>query len=261
MIEVFRNILNLKIRELYFAPQVVESSVKRDIDCYIQCQSPICGSKPFWSTIVDLQQDEQTIFNAFAKSLRNQIRRAAGHDKDCLVVDVNMSPSAKDLALVKAYYNDFASFKGIEKANMAKLEIFRQSGCLSISSVYGTNDKLPLAINCDIFDANRCRGYYGATLPRDSSNPATYQLIGRANKLLQWETMRAMKKSGLKSYDLGGISHNQDMQGVDDFKRQFGGLESLEYNALLGVTNIGTAAVIISKLAAFPRTPFSNKPK
>lgn len=60
--------------------------------------------------------------------------------------------------------------------------------------------------------------------------------------------MLIMKNAGLKIYDFGGISRKKELQGIDDFKRMFGGVESEEYNAILGVSWIGRLAVKTSNL-------------
>jgi hypothetical protein len=86
MIEIFRKKHGLLIRELYFALGIIEGAAKRDIDVYIQCSSPIAGSKPFWTALVDLQQDKEGLFRGFEKTLHKKIQRAA--DNDGLVVEV-----------------------------------------------------------------------------------------------------------------------------------------------------------------------------
>jgi FemAB family len=103
-------------------------------------------------------------------------------------------------------------------------------------------------MNCDIFDGHRGRRSYRATLPRDKNDAPGNQLISRANKLLQWQTMLTMKSAGIKIYDLGGISNSTKLQGIDNFKRQFSGVEIEEHNAIIGVSGLGKLALKASNL-------------
>lgn len=238
MIEIFSKKAGLLVRELWFAPGVIPSDANRDIDYYVQCSSPIMGSKPFDTVSVDLSQDEDILFMGLNQSHRRQVRQAV--NKDGLVVDVDLTPTTEAIESFGSFFNDFAAFKGIAPANINKLKIFHSSGNLSIASVRRGNENVPLAMHSFVSDGNRVRGYIAGTLPRIGNDGS---LFGRANKLLQWEAMLAMKKADVKIYDFGGISRKPELQGINDFKRQFGGIESEEYNAVYGVSWLGCLAL------------------
>jgi hypothetical protein len=242
MIEIFRKKAGLLVRELYFAPGMVPSDVNRDIDFYVQCSSPIMGSTPFWTLTADLSQDEDALFQGLSKGNRYEVRRAV---KDGLVFDVDFTPTIEAIDSFKSFFNDFAAFRGIAPANIVKLESFRRSGNLSICSVRRSNENFPLAMHCTVSDDCRVRAQNGGTLPRVGDNG---QLLGRANRLLEWQTMLAMKKAGKKIYDFGGISRSTELQCINDFKRQFGGIEREEYNAVLGISQLGRLALKTSDL-------------
>ena len=243
MIEIFSKKAGLLVRELYFAPGIVPCAANRDIDVYVQCSSPIEGSKPFGTVSVDLSQDEDILFRGLNQSHRRQVRRAA--DKDRLVVDVDFTPTTEAIESFGSFFNDFAAFKGIAPTNIYKLKIFRRSGNLFIASARRGNENFPIAMHSFVSDGYRVRGYIAGTLPRIGDDGI---LLGRANKLLQWETMLAMKKADVKIYDFGGISRRPELQGVNDYKRQFGGIESEEYNAVYGVSWLGRLALKTSNL-------------
>lgn len=245
MIEIFRKKAGLLVREIYFAPGIVPCAVHRDIDVYVQCGSPIIGSKPFWTVSVDLSQDEDILFLGLNSEYRRQVRRARAVDKDGLVVDVDFTPTAEGIESFGSFFNDFSAFKGIAPANIDKLKIFRNSGHLSVASVRRGNENFPIAMHSFVSDGYRARSYIAGTVPRIGDNGP---LLGRANKLLHWETMLAMKKADVKIYDFGGISRRPELKGIDDFKRQFGGIESEEYNAVYGVSWLGHLALKTSKL-------------
>lgn len=242
MIEIFSKKAGLLVREIWFAPGVVPSDANRDIDRYVQCSSPIMDSTPFKTVSVDLSPDEDSLFRKLGREHRRQVRRAI---KDGWLVDVDFTPTTEAIESFVAFFNDFAVVKGIAPANIDKLKIFRDSGNLSIASVHNDNKNSPLAMHSFVSDSYRVRSYSAGTLPRTEDNNA---ILGRVNRLQQWETMLAMKKANVKIYDFGGISDKPELQGINDFKRKFGGIESEEYNAVYGVSRLGRLALKTSNL-------------
>lgn len=244
MIEIFSKKTGLLVREIWFAPEVVPSDVNRDIDFYVQCSSPIMDSTPFRTVSIDLSQDEDSLFRGLNQSHRRQVRKAT---KDGLIVDVDFTPTTEAIEYFGSFFNDFATVKGIAPANIYKLKIFRDSGNLSIASVHRGNKNFPLAMHGFVSDGYRVRSYIAGTLPRTEDNDNAI-LLGRANRLLQWEAMLVMKKADIKIYDFGGISHKPELQGINDFKRKFGGIESEDYDAVYGVSWLGGLALKTHKL-------------
>lgn len=242
MLEIVRNMYGLQIREIYFASTNVESDKRRDVDAYIQCGMPIAGAFGFGTATVDLQLDIEALDGNIGKGFRYEIRRAGL--KDGLNCIFDESPSVESLAVFKNFYDRFACYRKLSKANSPKLELFRRSGNLMMASVkVGVPNSAILAMHCYITDGERARLYYSATMPRDESSRHDQQLVGRANKLLHWETMLAMKRLAIKTYDFGGISKGSALKGIDDFKLQFGGVEREEFNALVGVSWKGRLAL------------------
>lgn len=247
MIEIFCKKTGLQagimVRWVYFAPGIIPSTAKRDIDVYLQCSIPIEGAEPCWTVSADLAQDEDVLFQRLNQTYRRQIRRAV--DKDGLVAELNFTPTDEDIDSFKSFFNVFSASRGLAKANVPLMKTFRDANCLSLASVRRDGDNLPLAMLSFVSDGYRARQYTGATSPRVGEDSA---LIGRANKLLVWETILAMKNAGLEVYDFGGISRKKELKGIDDYKRMFGGVESEEYNALVGVSSLGKLAVKTSEL-------------
>jgi lipid II:glycine glycyltransferase (peptidoglycan interpeptide bridge formation enzyme) len=252
MIEIFRNKAGLHLRELYFAPGITESTAKRDIDVYVQSKSPIRDRNPFWTLLADLSQDEDVLFSKLATSHRQKVRRAS--DKDGLVVEATFSPTNEDIDSFVTFYDEFAKFRGIEMANTPKLKIFNKTGNFCIFSVRAETDNVPLAMLSMITDDVRGRQYIGGTSPRTLHDNA---ILGRANVLLIWKSIMLMKESGRKIYDFGGISHSKELEGVDNFKRMFGGHEIQEHNALIGISWKGRIALKAANLLGFFPNPAS----
>jgi hypothetical protein len=241
MVEIFRSKFGLRVREAYFASSLMPSKLRRDIDVYIQCRAPIKNGKPFWTALVDLSVEEDKLFNNISKGFRYEIRRASG--KDGLTCRVDFSPTGASLEAFISFYEQFSRFRGVRPANTDKLQLLIAKGNLVLSSVQSVTTDLPLVMHCYIVEKNRARLYYSATQPRPVSGSDDKQLIGRANKLLHWETMLEMKRNGFTTYDFGGISKGEALKGIDDFKLQFGGVEQEESNAIVGVSILGHLAL------------------
>jgi hypothetical protein len=238
MIEIFRKKHGLLVREIWFSPEVVPSDVKRDIDYYVQCSTPIKGSKPFKTLTIDLSQDEDILFKGINRKHRQHVQQAI--NTYGLVADVDFTPTSEAIEIFVAFFNDFAAFKGFATTNvMNKLKIMASSNNLYIVSVRRNNENV-LAMSSFVSDGYRVRDQLSATLPRIGDDDI---LIGRANKLLHWQAMLAMKKAGLKLYDFGGISDRPELEGINTFKRRFGGIEREDYNAIQGISGLGRLAL------------------
>lgn len=213
---------------------------------YIQCGVPILKSKPFWTLTIDLRQDADAIFKGFKSSLRNEINKTI--KKDGLIIHINSTPTVDDIASFSSFYDDFAAQRGIKKCNIPKLEAFRGAGQLIIGSARGGPENRTLAMFSEISDGHRVRSYYAGTAPRVGNERADIRLIGRASKLLRWRMILFLKHEGRNTYDFGGISRRQELEGVDEFKQSFGGVEVEEHNAIVGVSTLGRTALKISGL-------------
>ena len=240
MIEIFRSRFGLKLREVYFSPSLAPSDTRRDLDVYIQQQEAVSGSKAFWTACLDLSSSEADLFQGMSKNFRYEINRAATRDKLQCTVDV--APDGEGIRNAVRFYDAFARAKGLSPANHAKLNVLNERGHLMLARV-ASADGDPLAMHCYITDGHRARLYYSATSPRQEAAGDSRQLLGRANKLLHWHTIKIMKDAGIACYDFGGISKSDSLKGIDDFKLQFGAVERQEANAIVPVSVLGHAAL------------------
>lgn len=120
-----------------------------------------------------------------------------------------------------------------------------EAKALAFSYVFsGENQAIPLCMHCYIYNSDRMRLYVSGT----SVDGNDSQLIGRCNKLLHWFDIQQAKQNGLHEYDFGGLSHNAKLQGIDNFKRQFGGSDRFEYNTIVGRTLIGKLSILLLTL-------------
>lgn len=247
MLEIFRKKFGIRIREVFFSTGLNPSEAKRDLDVYIQFSGASSGMQPFWTACLDLTQNESDLFLKISKNYRYEINRAS--QKDGLICHINFAPSADDVANFVCFYDGFAQHRGLNFANQAKLKAFRGAGNIVLTEVVSPSGGEPLARHCYITDGCRARLYYSATVQRQEGGNENRQLIGRANKLLHWETIKEMKRSGITCYDFGGISKSEELKGIDDFKLQFGALERLEANAIIAASWLGRLALGARELA------------
>ena len=76
-------------------------------------------------------------------------------------------------------------------------------------------------------------------------------LAARANKRLHFEDMKHFKDIGIKLYDWGNVTtqNNANPNGIDKFKASFGGTYTEKYSYTVGNTLLGKILLTGKKLA------------
>jgi lipid II:glycine glycyltransferase (peptidoglycan interpeptide bridge formation enzyme) len=247
MLSITRKLHTLTYREIYFPDGELTDSQREDVRYILQSRVAEPGSAPFCTSVIDLKQDEQDIFNAVKKSFSYDIRRA--RDKDNIRVTSFFSPDADTLKSFIEFYNEFATSKRLAVANAAKLEKLAAAGGLVITFACEESSatELRLCAHAYICDGTRARLLYSAGNVQVTES-AGRQLIGRANKLMHWKMITTFRDEGFLEYDLGGLGETSDVKSIADFKRAFGGKDVVEYNALHGVSLKGKSAVFLFRL-------------
>ena len=235
---------------MYFSEGPSPCSTARDIDTYIQTSgSLLLKCSAFSTLLIDLSSPADSLFSCFSKACRYEVRRSC--EKDPVYCTVDFSPNPDLLKEFTDFYNQFASFRGVGMANIDKLRAFASRKALVVSYARDSTSNRTYSMHCYVTDGVRSRLYYSATLPRepygDKSN-VDPQVVGRSNRQLHWRSMLAMKESGFLVYDFGGISNTTALKGIDDFKRQFGGAEVVEYNSQTPISFKGRVALFILRL-------------
>lgn len=251
MLLLTRKKYGITIREIYFSNQVLKKG-NADIDFYIQCKATTKNKKLFHTILIDLAQSEDLIFANFSKNCKYEIRRAK--EKDNLITQTTFAPDQELLNRFIEFYNAFAAFKKVPPANIDKIKLLIEQRNLCITYISPNGEiQSALAMHCYICDTSRIRLYLSATYPRTFNAADDKQIIGRANKLLHWEDIVSAKNKGILLYDLGGISTNGNLKGIDSFKQQFGGEKTLEYNQIIGKTFKGKVLITIYNVIQYLR--------
>lgn len=248
MLSIIRTLHTLTYREIYFPEGELVDGQREDVRSILQSKHPAPGSVPFRTSVIDLRQDQDAIFNAVKKGFTYDIRRA--RDKDRIVVAASFAPDADARKRFVEFYKEFAARKQLAAANAVKLEKLAAAGGLVIAfacQADGPDDRC-LCAHAYICDGTRARLLYSAS-NASMTAPQERQFIGRANKLMHWQMITAFRDKGFSQYDLGGLGDTPDVQSIADFKRAFGGTDVVEYNALHGVSLKGKSAVFLFKLS------------
>lgn len=165
------------------------------------------------TSIINLQNNEDTIFMGMKSNYRNEIRKAMSLDISSLKED-----NVEDFI---NYYNNFAIKKDlptIKENNILKYSHFCISKALYLDNV--------LAYHAYIIDDDNkiVRLLYSCSVRL--SDCVDSKIIGYANKYLHYQDILCFKKDNYKFYDFAGVCLNPDDKekySIGLFKRGFGG--------------------------------------
>ncbi|RDU24779.1 peptidoglycan bridge formation glycyltransferase FemA/FemB family protein [Anaerosacchariphilus polymeriproducens] len=239
----------IKILDIYYAK---ENSGYRgyDIIQFFQNQQYYPGAKTFKTIIIDLLKNEDSLFKEFNKSLRRAIRRV--EEQDRIDFFCYLEPSNEQIHEYVQYFNEFAEAKNIYTCDEPLLNSLAEIGCLRIVGARSKESGEVLVYNTFIQDKIRARGQFSASLSyKYSDNKEKRNFIADANKALEWYTIKMYKNDGYKEYDLGGVTLDPDrpeMNGIDQYKMQFGGKVVEEYNYTCTFTFKGKIAFFLKEL-------------
>ena len=235
MIYLKRNIYFLNIAEIYFSKRLpnISNLKTNNIDFLnlIQSDFKFAASKPFYTCNIDLREDIEKIWQNINKNFRYEIRRAENKDK---IFSNIICPSVNELNTFIKFFNKFAKYRSLRKANKKKLTTFLNKKQLKIAYAYSSKEKNILAGHCYINDNERIRLYHSAS--NVSLKLIDKNLVGRANKFLHWKTISKFKDLGFQKYDFGGISQKYNLNGIDKFKSSFHGELVTEHSGLIAIS-------------------------
>jgi len=250
MIKIYeRNKKGLKMADIYYANDYKDFS-QYDIVCFFQNKMKYGDIKPFKTILVDLTLSEDEIYNQFSKHLKRRLRKV--DKEESLRYCIDFDPSEKLIHEYYEYFMEFASNKGIYECDLDRMIEFSKQGKLAIAWVEDESIETKLVFHTLIVDENRARHQYSASITFlyiNDNNMKT--LIGNANRKLIWENMKSFKEKGLKEFDMGGVTmdpNRPEMNGIDRFKLEFGGLLVEEFNYYYGVSVQGKLALKLKEI-------------
>lgn len=238
MVISFKRKLFLRIAEVYFADDYIDNIPKCDVTIYFYTPKYRDGCKKIYTLHIDLSKIIEQLFSEIRYSTKRKIKQA---EKERLQVFLNNEPTDEDIKEFSDFYNIFAKSKNLSKCSISKLKALREVNALVISVIKDEFNN-PLCYHASIVDGIRVTGLYSASHHMLPSQEDNRNLIGKANRYLDWFQIKYFKERGYSIYDFGGLSLNEKdkaLQNIDNYKRGFGGEVVLLYkyyttNSLLG---------------------------
>lgn len=198
---------------------------------YYHCRhtGPVPGFRrtPKFTKFVDLRQTEEEIFNAFGKDTRHKLKRGIAEGlRFSLVEDRNE---------LRDTYNEFARAKRLPLIEERVLTAYWPR----LLATKLSQDGKVLVMHAYLLDPDGKRACqsHAAALFRTTDDRQQQNLIGRANRLLHYLEMLALKERRFEVFDIGGYALNTtdpELQEVNAFKDSFGGklVEESVYTSL-----------------------------
>lgn len=177
------------------------------------------------TSIVDLSQTLDDIFQHMKSNYRNEIRKA-------MSIGIVMELENNTTDFIK-YYNEFASKRGLEPISDAN--IIKYPEFYITKAVY---DGRPISYHAYIVDRGNgiARLLYSASNRLDDDIDT--KIIGFGNKYLHYKDFEFFKEKGLNEYDFAGVCedpNDKEKYGIGQFKKGFGGAisDTVSYNSPL----------------------------
>ncbi len=203
-----------------------------DLDNFVKPKGSVCLLLPNY--LIDLRQSEEIIFSNMSRSTRRNIRKAINNEEFILTELEN--PTDEEIGKFSEFYNEFAKEINIKRCNIRKLKAIRDKEALVIS--YITNqDHQVLCAHAYLINTKQAYGIYSVLRRYKKGDSKNGQIIGRANKYLDWKNIQSAKKRGCSWYNFGGKifgENNEQGRNVNQYKKSFGSVNGYDvriYNA------------------------------
>ena len=225
MIALDKKILTFDIKEVHLSDHPHDISGCSFIKFYdfkkkVNAKGFTCQKE--LTTVIDLTQDLDEIYQNMNRNTKYCIRKG---ERDGIIVEKNNN--------YKQFYEMYISFKE-QKGLKSLFEIFGV-GKVTLEDMknYGTlftasyNGEL-LAGGIYLENKSIIKALLGAS-KRLEVDKNKKRLVGYANRLIEWETIKYAKEKGIKEFDMGGLwsekeaENDEKKKGINSFKLGFGG--------------------------------------
>ncbi|MFO1207025.1 MAG: hypothetical protein U1E63_15110 [Burkholderiales bacterium] len=193
-------------------------------------------SSPFVSLALDLSQSEDALLQGLNRDTKYKVRRAQGKDEVICIHEGAGAPEELCLQF-QAFYDEFASAKGVGLVSRAELLARNRAGALRFSRAVYRGQTAVWHVH--VATSERATLLYSASHFRQLDDNDTRAAIGRANRLLHWSDMLTFRAQGLKVYDFGGWyagTEDDALLKINQFKEGFGGVRVDQVNAALALS-------------------------
>ena len=207
-------------------------------------------SKEFFTLETDLKESEEEIFNKIEKNTKYEIKRA---DREGANAIFNFSKDIlENLNIINHFDEEYVKMyetKGMEIASV-KDRIKKLAENESILITEGKVENCVCAYHVYILSDKTARLTYSVSNFRENmkTNEATNidkNMVGRINRWLHYKDMIVLKYNGFEIYDWGGYDIEGKLEGINKFKKGFGGTLVKQY---MGKTTNSLVLWIIYRL-------------
>ncbi len=221
MIELDFNIFNFKYKVIYYSDSIF------DVDGYSSVSFKtiknrdtiplfICQEETHYC--IDLTQSLEVIWNNMNRNARRNIKKA---EQEGIAIKFNQGyPEFYEM-----YKHHLQTKKHIKWYNVYSLDVIKKHGVLVVAEY---KNKI---ISGSIFleDENNIVYWITASYRYDYGDDIK-KLSAYATYLIQWEIIKYAKLKGLKEYNLGSCSYEDDVNlTLKQFKENLGGKEHVYY--------------------------------
>lgn len=251
MVDITYKKKGLKINTIWFSNDIekILSRSKSDlvffhgVDCDKYEKSIINVQ---YSLKTDLKIPKEEIFKGFNKNYKYEINRAKKENVECTIYNYKELINNTNLLIeFKKEYNEFVKLKGIE-LNYNEIAMQEYIKNKSVILTKASKNGVDYAQHIYVCDGETARLLYSVSNFRTEGLDSN--LIGRANKYLHWFDIEYLCDNNFRTLDWGGVSSLESPNGIDKFKKGFGGYECKYNNMIIGNSIIGKIAINIIKL-------------
>ena len=224
----------LEIEEIWFANENDFNincmfSLKVYRDARKNIKKLFCFQEKKYTLYTNLNENSDYIFKLFTSNLRNEIRKVDKLD-NCLV-ELNSIEKNEFIE----FYNIFADSKNLPLLTNRRLEKYGDN--LFYISAKLDDELTNIQVYVTDYENKIIRLLYSVSTIHGLDDKTTRNRIGWINKVLHWNAMVYFKDKGFEIFDWGGYGNdenNQELAGIDKFKKSFGGevIEVYDYYSL-----------------------------
>jgi hypothetical protein len=185
----------------------------------------VVRSTPVDTLVLDLRNDEDAIWSAVRKSVRYDIRRAG---QEGLVIAGATDPADVAVTTFLERHRAFVARRQLG-ASLTRRQLEAYEGHWTLLSA--SSDGSWLSDLLLLHDETRSRRWVAFSASDQAADRAQ---VGRASKALDWHSVLLARTAGRRVYDVGGMTVGRpELEGINSYKRGFGGTPLLEHDALV----------------------------
>lgn len=232
--------------------QYLDTPIKAaDVHAYLQQDQMILNPSKFTihqrslTLCINLHETEAEMRKEMNRTTRHQINKGMREQLKLIYVH---HPTEKEIEGFAAFFNPFATEKGIDQCRVDKLLALREKHMLFFTYVFNNTDQ-KLAAHAYIIQQKRATMFYSCSGRFADLNVSGIS-VSIANRYMHWQNILYFKKQGFHMYDFMGLAINPNDQGgqnLNRFKRGFGGEERYEYQSFIPQNWKGSLLILVLK--------------